>query len=206
MKKLIGILVVLIMLFALAPNVFAGSIPEDALYMDNSKVFIGTVEDYEKNVIKVAGTARYKSVTVCVAERIKGNVVVGESITHHRYLADKRLKKDTYYLIVYFDENNLSIFEIDRKNGNQIKLYNPEEIHLIQRLEDYINDGSYAKAEAERLSKMTDEEKAALGENNIVEIEKKPDFNYGYLIPIVAAVIISGVAVVIAIKKKRKES
>ncbi len=202
MKKLISMLFILIMLFALASNVFAGSIPEDSLYMDNCKVFIGTIENYKKTYIKL-DCATYPTMTIRTCERIKGNVVVGESITYKGYSSGKRLKKNTYYLFTCFDDNNLNIFEIEEKKGNQIKLYNPEENDLIQRLEDYINNGDYAEAEALRLSKMTDEEIAALGENNTVAIEKKPDFNYGYLIPIAAAVIISGVTVALAIKKRK---
>ncbi len=203
MKKLIGIVFVLVIMFALSINVFAGDTPEVILTEDDEILFIGIVEDYKKNFNNEPLYAEYDSIKVKVAERIKGNAVVGESIECQGTLAfDQKLKKGDYYLCTCNNKrNSLFLWVIEEKTDNQIKVFNSEASGIPERIEKYINDGSYAKAEAERVSKLTEEEKAALGENSIVKIEKKPDVNYSYLIPI-AAVVISVVAVIIALKKK----
>ena len=56
------------------------------------------------------------------------------------------------YLFGYLDENNLSIYEIKSRDDKNIKLVNSDKYDIVQRLEDYINEGVFARAEQERAS------------------------------------------------------
>ncbi len=210
MKKLIGIILVLVMLCAFSISVFAGDTPEAVLKEDDSLLFIAVAEGYKQNRNEEPKYVDYSLIRVKVVERIKGNVSVGEVIECRAFVNDgEKLKKGGYYLCYCKeDKTSLGMMTIEEKHGDQIRLLGYEEwgsSSMLGRFQKYINDGSYAKAEAERVAKLSDEEIAALGENSIAEIEKKPDFNYGFLISVAAAVIISGVAVVTALKKKRNE-
>lgn len=208
MKKLTGIIFVLVMLCAFSISAFAGNIHDEIAYDDNYIMFIGEVIDCEKNR-EEPKHIEYKSVTVKVAERIKGDAIVGETIEQKGSLIMiNKIKKGDYYLFLANKnsvKNYFYIWGIEKKEGNHIELYNPEDVFTARRMEEFINDGTYAKAEIERVAKLSDEEKSALGKNSVVEIERKPDTNYGFLVPVAAAVVISLVAVIIALKKKKQE-
>ena len=171
MKKLIGIILVLVMLCALSISAFAGDTPEVVLKEDDQVLFIAIVDDYKKNYDDEPRYYGYDSIKVKVFERIKGNVAVGEVIECKGSLSyEKKPKKGDYYLCHCTNEkDSLFMWAIEEKTGNQIKLLNSEEYNeydIINRIENYINDGSYAEAEALRLSKLTEDEKNALGENS----------------------------------------
>ncbi len=150
MKKIIGIL---ILLLTLSITVFAGSIPEDLLGNENAKLYIGRVDGrttldeatlpYEENkVLYIDITPTYK---------YKGDVEIGVSEMHTSHNFGSFIpEKDKEYLFGYIDENNFYIYEIKSRDENSIRLVNSDKYDMTKRLEDYINEGVFARAEIER--------------------------------------------------------
>ena len=152
MKKFLGLL---ILLLTLSMTVFAGSIPEDLLGNENAKLYIGRVDGrttldeatlpYEENkVLYIDITPTYK---------YKGDVEIGVSQTYTNPNFGSFIpEKGKEYLFGYIDENNFYIYEIKSRDENSIKLVNSDKYDMTKRLEDYINEGAFARAEEERQS------------------------------------------------------
>ena len=150
MKKKIGII---ILLLTLSITVFAGSIPEDLLGNENAKLYIGMVDGrttldeatlpYEENkVLYIDITPTYK---------YKGDVEIGVSQTYTNPNFGSFIpEKGKEYLFGYIDENNFYIYEIKSRDENSIKLVDSDKYDMTKRLEDYINEGAFSRAEEER--------------------------------------------------------
>lgn len=147
MKKIICLIAVMLIITS---TVFAGDVPEALLYEDGAKVFIGTVENYTTQDIPASPYTIVDSVTVVPTEKIKGDVKIGEKETYKRCHSSLALEPDTEYLFGYFDENNFYIYEIEHRDEKHIKLVGSNDHDMTERLEDYLNDGTFALAEHER--------------------------------------------------------
>lgn len=147
MKKVVCLIIVL---FALVPTVFAGDVPESLLYEDEAKVFIGTVENYTTKDIPSSPYTIIDTIEVIPTEKIKGDVKIGTKEIYKRCHSSLVLKSNTEYLFGYFDENNFYIYEIEEKDEKHIKLVGSDDHDMTKRLEDYLNDGTFALAEHER--------------------------------------------------------
>ncbi len=155
MKKLVSLLSVIVIIFAVSVSVFAGDVPESLMYEDSAKVFIGTVEDFTfKSEISFSSQAGIDTVDVIPTEKIKGDVEIGVKETYTRCDSVLILEKGKEYLFGYFDENNFYIYEIKSRDENKIKLVNSDKFDMTKRFEDYLNDGSFERAEQLRLAKM----------------------------------------------------
>lgn len=153
MKKLVSLLGVIAILLTMSVSVLAGDVPECLLGEDSAKVFIGRVDGrttldeatlpYEENkVLYIDITPIYK---------YKGDVEIGVSQTYTKPNFGSFIpEKGKEYLFGYLDENNLSIYEIKSRDDKSIKLVNSDKYDIVQRLEDYINEGVFARAEQER--------------------------------------------------------
>lgn len=150
MKKLVRIIGVITILLTISVSVFAGSVPEDLLHEDSSKVFIGTVENYTTKERPSAPYTEIDSVEVIPTEKIKGEVEIGVKETFTRCLGLLELKPDVEYLFGWFDNNNVYIYEIESKDDKQIKLVDSNKHDQTKRLENYLNEGAFAMAEQER--------------------------------------------------------
>lgn len=152
MKRLIGLTGMIAVLLTTSIPVFAGSVPEDLLYADGAKVFIGTVENYTTKEIPSAPYTEIVSVEVLPTEKIKGDVTVGVKETYLECNSSLEIKPDAEYLFGYLDENNFYLYKIESKSDTQIKLADSDKYDMIKRLEDYLNGGDFERAEAERLN------------------------------------------------------
>lgn len=153
MKKIVSLLGVIAILLAMSVSALAGDVPECLLGEDGAKVFIGRVDGrttlaeatlpYEENkVLYIDITPIYK---------YKGEVEIGVSQTYTKPNFGSFIpEKGKEYLFGYLDENNLSIYEIKSRDYKGIKLVNSNKYDIVQRLEDYLNDGAFAMAEQER--------------------------------------------------------
>lgn len=149
MKKLIGLLGAIAIMLTL--SVIAGDVPESLLGEDGAKVFIGRVEDVKlKGDITLSSQAETDTIDVIPTVKIKGEVETGKIETYKNYHGNLMLEKGKEYLFGYLDENNLSIYEIKSRDDKNIKLVNSDKYDIVQRLEDYLNDGAFAMAEQER--------------------------------------------------------
>jgi len=151
MKKLICLLSILVFMLSLSISVFAGDVPESLLGEDGAKVFIGRVENVKlKGDITLSSQAEIDTIDVIPTVKIKGEVEIGKIETYKRYHGNLILEKGKEYLFGYLDENNLSIYEIKSRDDKNIKLVNSDKYDIVQRLEDYLNEGAFAMAEQER--------------------------------------------------------
>ncbi len=151
MKKLVRLLGVIAILLTMSVTVFAGDVPESLLGEDGAKVFIGRVENVKlKGDITLSSQAEIDTVDVIPTVKIKGEVEIGKKETYTRYDSVLMLEKGKEYLFGYIDENNFYAYEIKSRDDKNIKLVNSDKYDIIQRLEDYLNDGAFAMAEQER--------------------------------------------------------
>jgi len=151
MKKLICLLSILVFMLSLSISVFAGDVPESLLGEDGAKVFIGRVENVKlKGDITLSSQAEIDTIDVIPTVKIKGEVEIGKIETYKRYHGNLILEKGKEYLFGYLDENNLSIYEIKSRDDKNIELVNSDKYDIVQRLEDYLNEGAFAMAEQER--------------------------------------------------------
>jgi len=151
MKKLICLLSILVFMLSLSISVFAGDVPESLLGEDGAKVFIGRVENVKlKGDITLSSQAEIDTIDVIPTVKIKGEVEIGKIETYKSYHGNLILEKGKEYLFGYLDENNLSIYEIKSRDDKNIELVNSDKYDIVQRLEDYLNEGAFAMAEQER--------------------------------------------------------
>lgn len=153
MKKLISILSIVVIILSMSVSVFAGDVPESLLSEDGAKLFIGRVENVKLNGdITLSSKAEIDTIDVIPTVKIKGEVELNKQETYTSYHGNLILEKGKEYLFGYLGENNLSIYEIKSNDDKNIKLVDSEKYDIVQRLEDYINEGAFARAEQERAS------------------------------------------------------
>lgn len=150
MKKIISFIGIIAILLSMTLTAFAGSIPEDLLAEDNANLYIGTIEDFTDEETPSSPYIKVTSVSVTPTEKIKGDVEIGKTIQYSKTNMHLKLEKGKNYLIAYLNEHNLYAYEIKSKTDKEIKLVNSDKYDMVQRLENYINEGAYAMAEQER--------------------------------------------------------
>ena len=146
MKKIFCLMLILMIISVTA---FAGSIPEDLLSQEESKLFVGKVAEYTILETPNAPYFAIDSITVIPTEKIKGDVEIGKAQTYNRCSSDVKPVLDTEYLFAYFDEINFYLYEIEERDGDKFSLKNSR-FPMVRRLEDNLNNGVYAEAEKER--------------------------------------------------------
>lgn len=152
MKKIFCLLCMVIMLMSVSYSVFAGDIPESLLYSDDAQIFFAEVVFYHPHKEK-------PDIEFSPVKKIKGDVKIGTKQIAYNFntIGDFEVKEGNVYLFTYFDENNpTDIFEVTSYETKKLKLKNVEG-DMWERFEKYINDGTYEKAEHERLDKVNEE-------------------------------------------------
>ena len=152
MKKIISLIGIVAFMLSMTLTAFAGSIPEDLLSDDDAKLYIGAIEDFTDEETPSSPYVKVTSVSITPVEKIKGDVKIGETIAYDKTNMHLKLEKGKEYMIADIDEHNLYAYEIETKTEKEIKLANSEKYDMVQRLENYINEGAYARAEQERAS------------------------------------------------------
>ena len=140
MKKISMFLLLIVVIFV--PKVcFAGDIPEWLLDGEGTQTFIGEVKEMTE-----------ESVTIIQRYNIKGEFEEGSERTYHirsSFMTDD-IKVGELILCGYADENNFYLYKIKKFENGRIEL--SDDYPMTKRLEDYINNGDFAKAELKRLS------------------------------------------------------
>lgn len=151
MKKIVSLMGVIVIFLTISASVFAGDIPESLLSEDGAKVFIGTVEDVKlKGDVSFSSQVKVDTVDVIPTVKIKGEVEIGKKETYTRYDSVIMLEKGKEYLFGYIDENNFYACEIKSRDEKSIKLVDADKYDMTKRLENYLNEGAFARAEQER--------------------------------------------------------
>jgi len=209
MKKLIGLIGMIAILISMSAQVFAGDVPEALIYEDTAKVFLGTVENCTRKEIPSAPYTVIDSIEVVPTEKIKGDVEIGVKQTFTRCYSTIEFKPGVEYLFGWFDNENVYIYEIESREGNQFKLVDSDKDNMISRLEENLNNGLFEKAENERLarseetvqqeisgSSVTDEEKVT------TEQEDRPGADVRIVIG--AGILVLAVIILFIVIKKKK--
>lgn len=150
LKKIIGLISIIAIMLSMTLTALAGDVPESLLVEDDAKLYIGTIEDFTDEETPSAPYVKVTSVSITPVEEIKGDVEIGKIIVYEKTNMHLKLEEAKDYLIADIDENNLYAFEIKSKTEEEIKLLNSDKYDMVQRLENYINEGAYAMAEQER--------------------------------------------------------
>ena len=150
MKKVVGLLGIIAIMLSMTLVAFAGSIPEDLLTDDNAKLYIGMIEEFTDEEIPSSPYIKVTSVSITPIKKIKGDVEIGKAIQYDKTNMYLKLEKGKEYMIADIDEHNLYAYEIKSKTEKEIRLVDSEKYDMVQRLENYLNEGAYARAEQER--------------------------------------------------------
>lgn len=178
MKKLICIVGVFITILTMTFSVSAGSIPEDLLHSDDAKLYIGTVEGFSYKEIPSSPYIKVIALAVKPVEHIKGDVEIGKTITYKDTNIYMNLVEGKDYLIAYLDQHNIYAYEIKSKTNDKVTLVDSNDYDMVQRLEEYLNDGLYADAEKERSTIGLEVTLSEYMEAKI-DIAEKVSFNIG---------------------------
>ena len=150
MKKILVLIYSLVFCLMNLLTCYAGDIPEGLLGDENTLVFYGEVKEISEN-----------SITVVVSENIKGVAMIGDAYSYDEWIFTEHPVVGEIYLCGYYDENNpLSIWEIERKEDGKIDIIKSD--NMANRMEEYINDGDFAKAQADLLASDEGEEDVAV--------------------------------------------
>ena len=141
-KLLIMFLAVLTMGLLPVSTCFAGDVPEGLLCNENALVFFGEVQAIDTDKI-----------VVTVTENIKGNAEAADEYTYAEWAFTQDLVVGEVYLCGYYDENNpLYIWEITEQNAETLKIKNTDD--MSKRMEQYLNNGDFAEAQAKLMEKQ----------------------------------------------------
>lgn len=145
-----------LMLFLLMTGVcYAGDVPESALTADYAKVYFGQVTEISDDVI-----------TVTALQNIKGEFEQGSVYSGVYSLMQSEPKIGEVYLCLYYDEANpLYMYEVTSTDTETLKVKST--VDMAKRMEQYLNNGDFEKAEQKRLEKLsgsrTPESSASIG-------------------------------------------
>lgn len=151
MKKIFAIIWVITIFISMTSAVYAGDLPEIMLYEDDAKVFVGRVENY---TMENSQNASVESVEITPTLKIKGDVEIGVSALYNDWGHYKNPipQKGTEYLFGYIGEKTLCVFEIESIDNGAVKLKYTDEYAQAERLQNYLDEGSFAFAEEKRVN------------------------------------------------------
>lgn len=151
MKKISFLVIIIALMTLFASICYAGSVPEDILSSDHARLYFGEILDYHEKT---------QTAVVIPTKNIKGDIVIGSKQSLENCIPvgtkDNIPKKGEVCLIAYYDEVNPNyIFKTTSDNLPTLKIKNIEGMDMFERLQEYINDGSYTKAESERVAGLS---------------------------------------------------
>lgn len=144
MKKIISLLCLIAIMMSMTFTAFAGDIPEALSSEDDAKVFIGTLKDFKLN----SSEPKVLDVQVLPTRKIKGEVAINELQTYKMCHFGKLVQKEKEYLFGWLSDDSVWAYEIISYDEKEIKIETYDE--FAKRIQDYLDEGLYARAEQER--------------------------------------------------------
>ena len=211
MKKILSLLSVVLILFSMSLNVFAGDIPESLLSEDIAQVYFGEVKSISE-----------ESITVIQKQNIKGKFEQEKEYTYTEFYFPCIVKKgdsygnstktDTLDLVKvgnqylfggWENSNHLYIWEVSSFDTKTLKILNIDDFG--ERMQMYLNEGQFEEKEQERLEKINKAETSSTsvigGADAPTDIIIKSNIN----IAVVVCIGVFALAFIIGfIYKKRK--
>ncbi len=146
MKKIISFVVIITIMLSMTLTAFAGDVPEALGYEDEAQIFIGTLKDFK---IDNSSSPKVQDVQVITTHKIKGDVPINELQTYELcYFGKVTPEKDTEYLFGWLADNSVWVYAIESYDEKNIKLQITDE--FAERIQDYLDEGLYARLEHER--------------------------------------------------------
>ncbi|OPX85880.1 MAG: hypothetical protein A4E53_03359 [Pelotomaculum sp. PtaB.Bin104] len=133
-------IVLTIALLIFAATAYAGDIPEGLITNDSAKIFTATVTDINS-----------EAVTLKVIRKIKGEVTEDEilSLPYFEFNWNTKANTDDSCVITAIDGKSYYSFKTTSTDPKALKLL--YHLSMDERFEQYINDGTYERAEYKRL-------------------------------------------------------
>ena len=146
MKKIISFVGIITIMLSMTLTALAGDVPEALGYEDEAQIFIGTLKDFK---IDNSSSPKVQDVQVIATHKIKGDVPINELQTYELcYFGKVTPEKDTEYLFGWLADNSVWVYEIESYDEKNIKLQITDE--FAERIQDYLDEGLYARLEHER--------------------------------------------------------
>lgn len=141
-KMMAALVVILVILLANIGVGYAGDVPEALLSDVNAQLYFG-------KVTKVTDT----TVTILPVKKVKGDAVLNTAITYKKghMMGGGNEQVGKTYLVGYIDEINLYYWVTDSMDPKTLKIKNASSMDL--RLQGYLNNGDFEKAEEARRKK-----------------------------------------------------
>ena len=144
MKRIISLLGIIGIILSMTLTAFAGDVPEALSYEDDAKIFIGTLKDFKLDSDK----PKVLDVQVLPTRKIKGDVAINELQTYKMCHFGKLVQKEKEYLFGWLSDDSIWAYEIISYDEKEIKIETYDE--FAKRIQDYLDEGLYARAEQER--------------------------------------------------------
>ena len=144
MKRIISLLGIIGIILSMTLTAFAGDVPEALSYEDDAKIFIGTLKDFKLDSDK----PKVLDVQVLPTRKIKGDVEINELQTYNMCHFGKLVQKEKEYLFGWLSDDSVWAYEIISYDEKEIKIETYDE--FAKRIQDYLDEGLYARAEQER--------------------------------------------------------
>lgn len=144
MKKIISLIGIIAIMLSAILTAYAGDVPEALSYEDDAKIFIGTLKDFKLDSDK----PKVLDVQVLPTRKIKGDVEINELQTYNMCHFGKLVQKEKEYLFGWLSDDSVWAYEIISYDEKEIKIETYDE--LAKRIQDYLDEGLYTRAEQER--------------------------------------------------------
>ena len=144
MKRIISLLGIIAIMLSTMLTAYAGDVPEALSYEDDAKIFIGTLKDFKLDSDK----PKVLDVQVLPTRKIKGDVEINELQTYKMCHLGKLVQKEKEYLFGWLSDESIWAYEIISYDEKEIKIETYDE--FAKRIQDYLDEGLYARAEQER--------------------------------------------------------
>ena len=144
MKKIISLIGIIAIMLSTMLTAYAGDVPEALSYEDDAKIFIGTLKDFKLDSDK----PKVLDVQVLPTRKIKGDVEINELQTYKMCHFGKLVQKEKEYLFGWLSDDSVWAYEIISYNEKEIKIETYDE--FAKRIQDYLDECLYARAEQER--------------------------------------------------------
>ena len=144
MKKIVSLIGIIAIMLSTMLTAYAGDVPEALSYEDDAKIFIGTLKDFKLDSDK----PKVLDVQVLPTRKIKGDVEINEIQTYKMCHFGKLVRKEKEYLFGWLSDESIWAYEIISYDEKEIKIETYDE--FAKRIQDYLDEGLYARAEQER--------------------------------------------------------
>lgn len=198
MKRLIGLIGVIVILLTMSVSVFAGDIVTPLMTQDNAQVYFGEVKSITDS-----------AVTIIQKKNVKGEFKQDNEYEYERkdFTTRKDLETGKVYLCAVSEtRDNLMLWEVTSTDTKTLKVLGDDAFAGV--MQQYINEGMFEKAESERLAKIeqltqpdTSSTSVIGGADEPTDIVVKSNVNVWLVVGICALVL--ALIVLLIVRKKK---